>query len=97
MTLRLTLTLCATGLLAACGASTFVPDGPPSYKIGYVEGCWQGYTDGGYILNYPRDEEAYETDPIYREGWEEGHGRCYEDQLRAPYTPIGVGAGGGIS
>ncbi len=89
MTSRLTLTLCATGLLAACGASTFVPDGPPSYKIGYVEGCMQGYSDGGYVLNYPRDEEAYETNPIYREGWEEGHGRCYEDQRRAPHAPIG--------
>jgi len=48
----------------------------------------QGYTDGGYILNYACDEAAYETDPIYREGWEEGHGQCYEYQWRAPHAPI---------
>ena len=92
MPIRVTLALCAAGFVAACGGGSWVPDGPESYKIGYVEGCMQGYSDGQYMLNHPRNGEALATDPVYRKGWDEGHALCLERQRIAAMI-YGAGAG----
>lgn len=91
--IRVTLALCAAGVVAACGGgANWVPDGPESFKVGYVEGCMQGYADGQYDTNYPLNEEALANDPVYRKGWDEGHALCLERQRIAPMI-YGAGAG----
>ncbi len=79
--------------LAACAGHGFTPDGPAEFRLGYVDGCMQGYTDGNYPRGHPRDEDAFINDAVYRKGWEEGHAQCYAWQIRAPQI-FGAGAGG---
>ena len=74
---RIVLAIATSVLLAAC-AGGFVPDGPPAFKAGYNDGCDQGYYDSGSGISTIPDREALANDPVYQDGYERGHGRCYE-------------------
>ncbi len=75
---RIVLAIATSVLLAACAGGGFVPDGPPAFKAGYNDGCDQGYYDSGSGISTTPDREALATDPVYRDGYEQGHDRCYE-------------------
>ncbi len=81
---RIILAIATSVLLAACAGGGFVPDGPPAFKAGFIDGCNQGYYDGGYHVNTTTDREALATDPIYQDGYVQGHVTCYAMQLSAP-------------
>lgn len=82
----------AVGLLAGCANGFNVPDGSPAYKDGYLAGCQQGYYDGGWQVATPYTHDRQKTDAEFGRGWEEGHARCYAQQLATPrITPAGAG------
>ncbi len=89
---RMILATATAGLLAACAGGGFVPDGPPAFKAGFIDGCNQGYYDGGYHIGTTTDRDALANDPVFRAGYERGHATCYELQLAAPQI-IGVPGG----
>ena len=90
---RIILSTATTGLLAACAGGGHVPDGPPEFQAGFVDGCNQGYYDGGYQVRTVSDQVALATDPVYQVGYEQGHATCYELQLTAPKVLHGIGGG----
>ncbi len=81
---RIILAIAMSVLLAACAGGGFVPDGPPAFEGGFSDGCQQGYYDGGYHVNTTTDREALATDPIYQDGYVQGHATCYAMQLSTP-------------
>ncbi len=90
-----------TALLAVAGLAgcvttgpMAVPDGPPGFRQGYVDGCRSGLGDAlrdGLEAQYRKDEGRYRDDDAYRRGWDEGHGACYEEELKAPRMVPGGG------
>ncbi len=91
---RILLTAATAALLAACAGGSYVPDGPPAFKAGYIDGCNQGYYDGGYHIGHTTDRDALANDPVFRAGYEQGHATCYELQLVAPRA---IGTPGGTT
>ncbi len=83
----------AAGALSACA-----PEGPPrsaARNQGWVEGCDTGYADAGrgaYDQARRRNDERYDSDPEYREGWREGYKECFEEEQRTPF--MGSQSGG---
>jgi len=100
---RLTLLSIALGAAAALGACTPVanprvppPGSPPMFAMAYLNGCRQGAADAnptGVLALSPRDPKLYAGNPEYKQGWDQGHAACYEDELRAPVMEINGGGG----
>ena len=79
-------------LLAGCGPgltnAAVSPPGSEMYQLGYVNGCPSGYVDAGRVGyesgSYVKDPKLYPSNPEYRQGWDQGHMACYEDERRYP-------------
>jgi len=75
------LVISAALLLASCGINS-TPEGPPNFRAGWDAGCQSGYAAAGMVLffRFTRDIEAYDTDSIYRQGWDAGYQHCHSQQ-----------------
>ncbi len=79
------------GAAAACTPGLINPQIPPAgsseLQEGYLAGCPSGFTDAGrdgYQQAYRKDAARYAGDADYRQGWDQGHGACYEEEKRHP-------------
>lgn len=77
--------------LAACdtgrGAPSWAPPGSPSFKTGYIDGCWTGWgvaAKPSFENAYYKDEGRFLSDPEYKRGWIEGQNDCYQQQMSSP-------------
>ena len=73
------------GLALLCGGCLSerslagVPQGPQSWRIGYAQGCASGRAAGrGYGIG-EKDVARYRVNDLYRKGWNEGFGGCFEE------------------
>lgn len=72
------LALACAGCLTEQGLAG-VPQGPRSWRIGYAQGCSSGRAAGrGYGIG-EKDTARYRVDDLYRKGWNEGFGTCFEE------------------
>ena len=64
--------------LTACQTSVAnVPDGPPSYRQGFAEGCDSGYVAAGHpYYQFKKDPTRYAQDSMYSQGWNDGFATC---------------------
>ena len=92
-TLRTARTAVASAVvLASCGPVPNNPEVPPpgseTFQLGYLQGCPSGYADAGRVGyesgKYVKDPTLYAANPEYRQGWDQGHNACYEDERRYP-------------
>ena len=71
------------------------PPGSPVFQQSYLDGCSSGFKDAGrdgYEEDYRKDTASYAHEPDYKQGWDEGHAACFEEEKRHPKV---LGAGGG--
>lgn len=50
---------------------------PAAYKVGFMEGCDSGRLSAGntsYL--FKKDADRFETDDVYKQGWDDGFNRC---------------------
>jgi len=50
---------------------------PAAYKVGFMEGCDSGSLSAGntsYL--FKKDADRFETDDVYKQGWNDGFNRC---------------------
>ena len=87
------------GFAPACTPGLVNPQIPPpgtlALQDGYLAGCPSGFTDAGrdgYQQDYRKDAARYASNTEYRQGWDQGHAACYEEEKRHPKI---IGAGGG--
>lgn len=74
-------------LLTACAAGTPHPTAgqPPTYRAGYSDGCNSGYVAAGHpYYRFTKDVQTYATDPLYKQGWDDGLTVC-----KGEYEAIG--------
>ena len=78
-------------LVAATGMSR-VPPGTESYRQGWRQGCFEGYTVGGWKgYDYHLDAKRIAADSDYRQGRNDALQTCYEE---ASARPKDIGPGG---
>ena len=54
-----------------------VGDQPQEYKEGYAAGCNSGYVASGHpYYKFTKDIARYESDNLYKQGWEDGFRVC---------------------
>ena len=65
--------------LSACSVTPAQsPPGPPNFQQGYADGCNSGYREAGHpYVSAARDWSAYQSDTLYKQGWEEGRQACF--------------------
>lgn len=50
---------------------------PPDYSFGYQAGCESGKLAGGsWHATFTKDPQAYATNDLYRQGWDDGFATC---------------------
>lgn len=50
---------------------------PPAYKEGYGSGCDSGYVAAGHpYYKFRKDVSKYASDPLYKQGWDDGMTVC---------------------
>jgi hypothetical protein len=53
---------------------------PLAYKNGFSDGCGSGEKAAGYSLGrYQKSMSLYQSDELYRSGWDDGYKYCLED------------------
>ena len=79
------------GPVVACAPSGINPKiplpGTLAFQDGYLAGCPSGFTDAGrdgYQQDYRKDAARYASEADYRQGWDQGHDACYEEEKRHP-------------
>ncbi len=79
------------GSVLGCTSGMVNPQIPPpgsvAFQDGYLAGCPSGFTDAGrdgYQQAYRKDDVRYAGDADYRQGWDQGHAACYEEEKRHP-------------
>jgi hypothetical protein len=78
-------------LVAATGMSR-VPPGTDAYRDGWRQGCYEGYTVGGWSgYDYFLDSARMARDSDYKKGRDDALQTCYEE---ARSRPKGIGPGG---
>jgi hypothetical protein len=97
MTRMVALLIVALDPLAGCaaGPNPVVPAATLSgaYRSAYMEGCDSGFMDAGrdgFQTDYHRDDARFQSDPVYRKGWQDGHDACFAAERR---TPAGMPGG----
>lgn len=95
---RMVILVALAGAAVGCGPGRgnpqIPPPGPPAFQDGYLAGCPSGFTDAGrdgYQQSYRKDLPRYAGEADYRQGWDQGHAACYEEEKRHPKI---IGAGG---
>lgn len=79
-------------MFVATTAMDRVPEGTESYRDGWLQGCFEGYTAGGWKgYDYHIDAARLANDPDYRAGREDGLWECYKE---ASARPKDIGPGG---
>ena len=64
-------------ILAACSQESMLAYSTPGYAKGYHDGCQTGTAQASNISRtVVRDEKKYANDTEYRQGWDDGKGRC---------------------
>ncbi len=57
---------------------------PVEYRVGFQGGCDSGYVSAGNTAyTFKKDVQRYDVDPLYKQGWDDGHSRCRDKP--APY------------
>ena len=76
--------IAVTGCAGSYGPKGPVPEGPPSFRQGYVDGCYSGIHHANHWLYYePRkNQQRFISDPDYRRGWEQAVEFCYQEEIR---------------
>jgi len=78
-------------VISATGMSR-VPPGTESYREGWRQGCYEGYSAGGWNgYDYFLDTERMARDGDYKMGRDDALQTCYEE---ARSRPKGIGPGG---
>jgi hypothetical protein len=68
---------CATQQLARLRGNLHQKGFSDEYVDGYVDGCSSGYNlAGNYQFEFLKDVPRYKSQPLYAEGWDEGHHKC---------------------
>ena len=68
-----------------------IPPGSESYQDGWLQGCFEGYSAGGWRgYDYYIDPIRLANEDDYRQGREDGLQRCYKEAIA---RPKGIGAG----
>lgn len=50
---------------------------PVAYKVGFMEGCDSGHLSAGNnSFIFKKDTNRFETDDVYKQGWNDGFNRC---------------------
>lgn len=50
---------------------------PAAYKVGFMEGCDSGrLSAGNNSFLFKKDTDRFETDDVYKQGWNDGFNRC---------------------
>lgn len=50
---------------------------PAEYRDGFREGCGSGYVAAGHpYAKFSKDVMRFQTDSLYKQGWEDGHSVC---------------------
>ena len=88
------------GILAACAfvPNPAIPDPARSqeYRLAFMAGCDCGFTDAGrdgFQNAYQLDEKRFQSDPEYRNGWQDGYHVCFAEQRRTPFSLPAGGPG----
>jgi hypothetical protein len=66
--------------LSSCGfgqpmKADEAPPGPYDWRLGYAQGCDSAW-DIIYV-GFRKDQTAYATNQMYRDGWDDGYRRCW--------------------
>lgn len=72
---------------ASCKTTGGVPAGPPDFQAGYSDGCDSGYGDAGrrgMADVFVKDEAQFDSDPRYKDGWQQGYAACYQSEENQP-------------
>ena len=61
---------------------------PSAYKVGFMEGCNSGrLSAGNKSFLFKKDADRFETDDVYKQGWNDGFNRCVSGEgAPAPRT-----------
>ena len=50
---------------------------PAAYKVGFMEGCDSGRLSAGHnSFLFKKDTKRFDTDDVYKQGWNDGFNRC---------------------
>jgi predicted small lipoprotein YifL len=88
--LRLAILIVTALSLAGCGilfpsARMRAEKDTPSFKNGYSDGCASAAAQSANRRqDFVRDEEAYQSDRVYRAGWASGFYNCRTGGTRSP-------------
>jgi hypothetical protein len=82
-------------LLSACATLEEVrwgsaPEGPSSWRAGFIDGCMSGRQDARGIHHPDVDKARFRADDQYRSGWQQGRDECFQrerEALAAPPAP----------
>ena len=93
----------STAIMGIVGACAFVPNPAipdparsQEYRLAFMAGCDCGFTDAGrdgFQNAYQLDEKRFQSDPEYRNGWQDGYGACFAEQRRTPFSLPAGGPG----
>jgi len=86
--------LAGAGLVTACTTPMFtMPPGPPSYRVGFHDGCDAGYAYAGSPFYQPVETtQPPVSDELYATGWHAGFAKCkssYQSIQRATSLLLG--------
>ena len=73
--------LLMTILCSACAGNAYdierdIADQPPMFQQGYRDGCESGYEAAGNETSEFKRGEAYFSEDLYKQGWDEGFTTC---------------------
>ena len=75
--LAVCLVLCGCASLGDQVVRAGLPAGPPAWQDGYVPGCKSGATAAGSIgFQFTKDFDRYQSDALYKQGWDDGFRIC---------------------
>ena len=56
-----------------------IPPGPADYQAGFADGCGSGNAEAGFLQAHAvRDWAMYQSNALYKQGWDEGHATCFQ-------------------
>ena len=77
--------ICLTACLVLSGCASLgesiitatMPAGPPAWQAGYMPGCKSGWHAAGDIgFQFTKDFDRYQSDALYKQGWDDGFRIC---------------------
>lgn len=79
--------VCSAAALIACGTPPpnplMGPGHPPDYVAGFNDGCNSGKNVQNPVAGfYVKNQERYDSDKQYAEGWNSGYDKCSYQQMQ---------------